>query len=813
MLRLVNCSYFIQCCAGIETGRQCMLAILDSRLTRSVELERQSLQTTNKDDFKPVELIRSLMHLPEDFLCDGGYIYETVFQRPPTGVVREALQMLVQTAFEKSPSQLGIEQINLAIKQLRLNNLGGIAGSEVDTGYYSTVVDDAEVAAEAEQKSNNASSKATAGEETFRLQIMIELIRIHIVSLNKKRLAAEAVASAEDSPYQAKMADTDRKKRSDSITAPVPAKLDMPTIEKHLRTPLKVVFEQAETMSSEELEGTNGLLKPYLKQLSSLKVSLAAELKDLQDSRAFLALGLSAEASDEAIKKAYRMLAIRLHPDKPGGDTARFQQLQDSYHEIMRKRKADSAERVAMEEVRNRYRPNKGKPADAGSAGSDKNKSANKEGGAEDKASSEEADVEPESDDFAPSDEEPMVDENGEVILAKEKSKKPVKPVKPAGEKDTEFADRDADAQTEETVPEPEAADEDEAGADPDAEQDNDGAAENTENADDDDEFNVEEVMNGLDGTEDIEEVFRRLSASRSKPYSAESNTSGTAGAAGGASGAAGVGGAKIPGAPPAPVSYESEAEHAQAVVKQIGELLQRIKKAAGECTQLAQLNIKWQKMLDKAMEPPSSLKEVLKVITATTGNKSVLKGNVRTEANTGLTNMDACALQQAIMPVELICDWAQQVAALAMELPNCCGIRYAAAASGNKAFLMAVERSMQLSLGALKTVLGLINSQEQLASCVRRVRDSLKIANENDEIQKLLLEMIRTGIKSNVITISSAGKFCLYCFSEENWCVTVESLSCHSRNSLVQFMHVSRPIVYPWRFYFLTFSCILLLF
>lgn len=736
-----------------------MLAILDSRLTHNVELERQLIQTTNKDDFKPVELIRSLMHLPEDFLCDGGYIYETVFQRPPTGVVREALQMLVQTAFEKSPSQLGIEQINLAIKQLRLNNLGGVAGSEVDIGCSETEADDdTPVPTETTEQKYNPARRGSAGEETFRLQIMIELIRIHIVSLNKKRLAAESSLDGSycDSGDQEKSTDAERKKRSDSFTsaAAVPAKLDMPTIERHLRTPLKEVFEQAETMSSEELEGTNGLLKPYLKQLSSLKVSLAAELKDLQDSRAFLALGLSAEASDEAIKKAYRMLAIRLHPDKPGGDTARFQQLQDSYHEIMRKRKADSAERAAMEEVRNRYRPsNKTSTTDA-AADSETGKSKMAKG-------DECGTVAAGSDDTveAAADEEPQLDENGDVTIStREKVKKGNKTKSSTGQQVGE------EGEVEETAPEQEqeASEEEE-----DEDEDEDAGNKRTEkregldgndDRDEEDEFDVEDVMNGLDGSEDIEEVFRRLSASRSKPYSdGASSTPGGATAAG-----AGVGTGRIPGAPPVPVSYESETEHAQAVVKQIGELLQRIKKAAGECTQLAQLNIKWQKMLDKAMEPPSSLKEVLKVITATTGNKSVLKGSVRTEANTGLSNMDACALQQAIMPVELICDWAQQVSALAMELPNCCGIRYAAAASGNKSFLMAVERSMQLSLGALKTVLGLINSQEQLASCVRRVRDSLKIANENEEIQKLLLEMIRTGIKSNVITISSAGIFLL---------------------------------------------------
>lgn len=716
-----------------------MLAILDCRYLQNNDADLRDTQTVNKEDFKPVELIRSLMNLPEDFLCDGGYIYETVFQRVPAGVVREALQMLVQTAFEKSPSQLGIEQINLAIKQLRLNNLGEIAGSTVDADN-----EENEVSLDDDAKPSPVRGSAT--EETFRLQIMIELIRIHIVSINKKRTSGEILHASETAPDDySKSKNGLRPSKSETITTSN-SKLDMPTIERHLRTPLKAVFEQAGTMSAEELEGTNSLLKPYLKQLSSLKASLAAELKDLQDSRAFLALGLSSEASDEAIKKAYRMLAIRLHPDKPGGDTARFQALQDSYQEIMRKRKADSAEREAMEEVRNRYRektpaesetskPSKPTQKESAEQGEDEVKhqesSTEEQGGAE---AEDEVGKEAEPQDESSDDE---FDENGDLIP------KPVKEKAPKVDKKEKKPKKTINEDGEEV--EQQVSDEDINSEDPDE-------AEDVE-VEDEDMFadaDIEDVMKGLDGTEDVEEVFRRLcdaKSNKSPAFGAQTALPAGAGAMGGKTA-------------PVPVSYESEVDHARAVLKQIGDFLQRIKKAAGEVTQLAQLNIKWQKLLDKAMEPGTPIKEVLKVLTASTGPKSVLKGS-KTNPN-GLNNIDACALQQAIMPVELICDWAQQVAALAMELPNLCGVRYAAAASGNKAFLQAIERAMQLSLGALKTVLQLINSQEQLASCVRRVKDSIKLAGDNNDIQELLLEMIRTGVKSNLITISSTGSICL---------------------------------------------------
>jgi hypothetical protein len=685
-----------------------MLAMLDSRLAQRIEaehLDKTCTVTTDKDNFKPVDLIRALLHLPEEFLCDGGYLYETVFQRPPTSVVREALQMLVQTALEKTPSQLGIEQINLAIKQLRLNNIGELLGSGDDD-----VCDEATA-------ETAGQSKGTSAEGVFRLQIMIELVRIHIGTMNKKLHTAAGNGTSASSQEAGSEND------HTGAASALPTKLDMSTIEGHLRTPLKVALEQAGSMSAEELEGSNTLLKPYLKQLSALKVSLAAELKDLQDSRAFLALGLSSEASDEAIKKAYRTLAIRLHPDKPGGDTARFQQLQDAYHEIMRKRKADSAERAAMEEVRNKYRP---KPAGKSAA-----ESTNHSGSAQSRADPQDAEMGGELE----------VDEDGNVVH----------PTKAASDAETAEGDV-ADQQ----APQEEAEDGDDAKESDTAEKaspatnsgEEDGPDVESESIEDgedqceESEFDVEAVMRGLDGSEDVDEVFRRL---------AESSKKRSYGATGDETADERGNGAKTA----EPVHYENEAEHAQAVVRQITELLQRIKKSAAECTQLAQLNIKWQKMLGKAMEPPCTIKDVLKVITASSGPKCLTKGN-KAEP---LSNQDACALQQAIVPVELICDWAQQVSALAMELPNACGVRYAAAASGNKAFIMSVERAMQLSLGALKTVLGLINTQEQLASCVRRVKDSVKLAAANPEIQDLLLEMLRTGIKSNVVTITSAGE------------------------------------------------------
>ena len=61
-----------------------------------------------------------------------------------------------------------------------------------------------------------------------------------------------------------------------------------------------------------DLEESNVRLKPYLKQLNTLKASLSTQLRELEDSRAFISLGISKEATEAMIKKAYHSKAIKL---------------------------------------------------------------------------------------------------------------------------------------------------------------------------------------------------------------------------------------------------------------------------------------------------------------------------------------------------------------------------------------------------------------------------------------------------------------------------------------------------------------------
>src|SRR5574344_1214516 len=50
-------------------------------------------------------------------------------------------------------------------------------------------------------------------------------------------------------------------------------------------------------------------------------------------------LGVSKSASDDEIKKAFRKLAVKFHPDKDGGDEEKFKEINEAYEVLKDKQK------------------------------------------------------------------------------------------------------------------------------------------------------------------------------------------------------------------------------------------------------------------------------------------------------------------------------------------------------------------------------------------------------------------------------------------------------------------------------------------
>lgn len=87
----------------------------------------------------------------------------------------------------------------------------------------------------------------------------------------------------------------------------------------------------------EELEELNRALDEYILRQMCFKSEIVDEIARLHEDSAYAILGVSSQATDSEIKKAYRLIAMQCHPDK-GGDKEDFQELTNAYEKIMAQR-------------------------------------------------------------------------------------------------------------------------------------------------------------------------------------------------------------------------------------------------------------------------------------------------------------------------------------------------------------------------------------------------------------------------------------------------------------------------------------------
>merc|ERR1712014_120971 len=97
--------------------------------------------------------------------------------------------------------------------------------------------------------------------------------------------------------------------------------------------------EEASSIPQEQLEEMNRALDEYILRQMCFKSEIVDEIARLHEDCAYAILGVSSDATDSEIKKAYRLIAMQCHPDK-GGDKEDFQELNNAYEKIMEQRRS-----------------------------------------------------------------------------------------------------------------------------------------------------------------------------------------------------------------------------------------------------------------------------------------------------------------------------------------------------------------------------------------------------------------------------------------------------------------------------------------
>jgi hypothetical protein len=105
-----------------------------------------------------------------------------------------------------------------------------------------------------------------------------------------------------------------------------------------LRMSVGDLERDAKHESLESLRGSPPMWDEIRSLLSGMTKVLKADLDALESQGPYAMLGAAVDATDAEIKRVYRELCLKHHPDK-GGDTAAFQQMQQAYNQIIEDRK------------------------------------------------------------------------------------------------------------------------------------------------------------------------------------------------------------------------------------------------------------------------------------------------------------------------------------------------------------------------------------------------------------------------------------------------------------------------------------------
>ena len=313
---------------GKESGRHCMLALLEyQRIQRHIKASDSAADESNLGAGSKLDVTFSLIgrsiNLPSDVFQDSNVLFEKVFCKTPNAVLKETLTSIATVALEKATKSLSADQVNLALKQLRVESLGLNASAANNGGDENDAVDNFDPQSDKDESvlvrsAAEFEKKKSYSLEAYRLQILTELIRIYVENVNSFGIPS---SPGPESGGEESTATAD-------ITSDADLERHHVTLQEHVALPLQTIAHNLKLVATPDIEKENSVLLTYIKQLTTMRGTLEFHLKDFESSRAYMSLGLSKNASFTQIKKAYHSKAIKLHPDKRGGNKEQFQKLQ-----------------------------------------------------------------------------------------------------------------------------------------------------------------------------------------------------------------------------------------------------------------------------------------------------------------------------------------------------------------------------------------------------------------------------------------------------------------------------------------------------
>lgn len=293
---------------------------------------------------------------------EGGWLYEHVFAKSPARVLEDAFEMALEDAAEvwcERPTGLSVQHVNLALKRQAMRAqaagmLSLIFGREQRRRRAAAAAAAAMALGDDYEEDNK---QPRSSEEYMRVQIWLELLRLHVegalgtdlplpASWDAGSGAPGGGGAAVDSAVATLGSSRGGGGWCGGALEPTKSRdWDDQRVLEELGKPEAQREADSQRMSLDALRVQNRNIEAYLMRLVRQRDELKHIARLAEECDSYFVLGLEGpEATEDEVKKAYRALARKEHPDKAGTDNkGRFQEIQQAYAAVLRQRRAQSS--------------------------------------------------------------------------------------------------------------------------------------------------------------------------------------------------------------------------------------------------------------------------------------------------------------------------------------------------------------------------------------------------------------------------------------------------------------------------------------